>query len=294
MEEKTSIVTLDALRNGPQEKFPCLVVLSGQAAGRVFSLREPETVIGRGAEVQVRLEDDGVSRRHAHVVRHPDGTVYVEDLHSTNGTFVNGEKKPTHILQDGDKIRIGSTTILKFSYTDQDEEQYQKNLYDSATKDSMTGCYNKKFFSERLQTEFIYAARQNEPVSLAMLDIDHFKRVNDTYGHPAGDAILRHFAAVVLKSVRTEDLVCRYGGEEFAVIFRKTPTHEAARVAERVRATLEREVHSFQGSRIPVTVSIGIATQQGTRFGSAQDFMKRTDELLYQAKQGGRNRVISA
>ena len=253
MEEKTSIVSLDTLRDGPREKFPCLVVLSGQAAGRVsFALRDQDSVIGRGSDVQIRLDDDGVSRRHAHVVRHPDGAVYVEDLHSTNGTFVNGERKPTHILADGDKIRIGSTTILKFSYTDQDEEAYQKNLYDSATKDSMTGCYNKKFFNERLVTEFAYASRQGEPVSLAMLDIDHFKRVNDTHGHPAGDAILRHFSAIVLRSVRSEDLVCRYGGEEFAIIFRKTPVEEAARVAERIRATFgTRNLRAFKARALP-------------------------------------------
>ena len=295
MEEKTSIVGLHQIMGAPkkEEQFPCLVVISGKAAGKMYKLTQGTSVIGRGTDIEIILEDEGISRRHAQIVKLPDGHVTVEDLGSTNGTFVNGERSPTTVLKDGDKIRIGSTTILKFSYSDRDEEQYQKNLYDSATKDSMTGCYNKKFYSERLVTEFSYSQRHSAPLSLAMLDIDHFKKVNDTHGHPAGDAILRHFAAILLKLVRSEDVVCRYGGEEFAIIYRATPSEEAIRVAERIRKQVENDVCIFLGTAIPVTVSIGIATQSGTHFATSQDFIKRADELLYQAKHAGRNRCIA-
>lgn len=293
MEEKTSIVGLHQIMGAPKEQFPCLVVISGKAAGKMYKLTHGTSVIGRGTDIEIILEDEGISRRHAQVVKLPDGHVSVEDLGSTNGTFVNGERMPAVVLKDGDKIRIGSTTILKFSYSDRDEEQYQKNLYDSATKDSMTGCYNKKFYTERLATEFSYSQRHNTPLSLAMLDIDHFKKVNDTHGHPAGDAILRHFAATVQKLVRAEDIVCRYGGEEFAIIYRQTPSEEAFRVAERIRKQVEADVCSFQGVAIPVTVSIGIATQKATRFAAPQELIAHADELLYRAKHGGRNRVVA-
>ena len=268
-EEKTSIVSLKqiaAVKTDRTGHHPCIIIISGKGAGRLFKLKIGPNVIGRGTEAAIRLEDDGISRRHAQLVLSEGGKVVVEDLGSTNGTFINGEKIDNRTLNDGDKIELGGTAILKFSYTDTIEEEYQRNLYDSATRDPLTGTYNKKFFIDRMATEFAYATRHSAMLSLCMLDIDHFKKVNDTHGHPAGDAILRHFAAAVQSQVRNEDIFCRYGGEEFALILRQTPTKEAFNLADRVRKTIEARICEFNGTKIPVTCSIGVASHSGTTF----------------------------
>jgi diguanylate cyclase (GGDEF)-like protein len=186
-----------------------------------------------------------------------------------------------------------STTILKFSHADGLEEEFHRNRYESATRDPLTSAYNKKFFVERLSSEPTYAVRHKTELSLAMLDLDHFKKVNDIHGHAGGDAILKHFVALVHGLIRGEDVLGRCGGDEFAIIFRETPAQEALNVAERIRKRLEGSVREHQGRPIPVTCSIGVCTMRGTNPVSAGDLLKATDELLYQAKQGGRNRASS-
>ncbi len=294
-EEKTSIVSLKQLAAVTQPKgdnHACVIIISGKGAGRLFKLQQGPSVIGRGTDAAIRLEDDGISRRHAQLVLGADGKVVVEDLGSTNGTFINGAKVERHTLADGDKIELGGTAILKFSYADTVEEEYQRNLYDSATRDPLTGAYNKKFFIDRFATEYAYASRHAAILSLCMLDIDHFKKVNDTHGHPAGDAILRHFAAIVASQVRNEDIFCRYGGEEFALILRQTPTKDAFNLCDRIRKAIETRVCSFNGTNIPITCSIGVASLEGENYADQQALLKAADDALYKAKQGGRNRVI--
>jgi two-component system cell cycle response regulator len=276
-------------------EHPCIVIISGKMAGRLFKLSPGATVIGRGTDTTIRVEDEGISRRHVQVTLTSEGKVFAEDMGSTNGTIVNNEKTSGRTeLKNGDRIELGSTTILKFSYTDTVEEEYQRNLYDSATRDPMTGAYNKKFFVDRLTTEFAYSSRHTVDLSMCMLDIDFFKKVNDTHGHPAGDAILKHFAALVVGQIRGEDIFCRYGGEEFTLILRQTTSREAFGLADRVRKTLEAKVCTFDGKAIPVTCSIGVATHRGNRYTSAEQLLKAADEALYKSKQGGRNRVTLA
>src|SRR6185436_17210341 len=125
------------------------------------------------------------------------------------------------VLRDGDKVQIGSTAVLKFSYQDQLEEALQKNLYESATRDGLTRLYNKKFFQEALAKEFAYSSRHHVPMAVVMIDVDHFKKINDTYGHPCGDMVLSKLAQVLLGQVRAEDVVARVGGEEFSLILRQ-------------------------------------------------------------------------
>src|SRR5581483_6850222 len=149
------------------------------------------------------------------------GEVTIEDLKSANGTVVNGEPVgATAALKDGDKIRLGSTTILKFTYHDHLDESFQQQMYDAALRDALTKAFNKKYFLDRLETELAYAKRHAAHLSLLMIDIDHFKQVNDTYGHLAGDFVLSRIARIALGTVRTEDVFARYGGEEFGVICR--------------------------------------------------------------------------
>ncbi len=268
-----------------------LIVISGKAVGKMFKLGAGEMVIGRSDEAQVLLEDEGVSRKHAKIVRGPDGQVRIVDLQSTNGTYCDGVKVSTHVLRDGDKVQIGNATILKFSYQDDLEEAFQRQLYESATKDGLTKVYNKKFFLERLRHEVSYGLRHSLPVTLLMFDIDFFKKVNDTYGHQAGDYVLIRLASVVGETIRSEDVFARYGGEEFALILRECTEDKGVLMAERIRHLVEGTDFDFGGKKIPVTISIGIASLVQGNYPGPDELVAAADGFLYEAKHRGRNRV---
>jgi two-component system cell cycle response regulator len=151
-----------------------LIVLAGSNVGEMFRLEAGESVIGRGTAAKVKLGDDGISRKHARIV--VDGQqVRIEDLGSANGTLVNGERINLLTLKDGDKIQLGSTTILKFTYHDKLEENFQRAMYDAALRDDLTKAFNKKHFLDRLEQEVAYAKRHAAPLSMLMFDVDHFK-----------------------------------------------------------------------------------------------------------------------
>lgn len=294
-EDKTAILdakALEAMRS--ERRSAVFIVIAGTETGRMHKVDSDEMVIGRAVEAGIRIVDDGVSRRHAKILRNEDSSLAIVDLGSTNGTFCNGERISHRVLQDGDKIQIGTTTILKFSFTDEVEEDFQRRQYEWATRDALTNCFNKKYFIERLPAELAYAKRHGKALSLAMCDIDHFKRLNDTFGHQAGDYVLRQAAKVMLETVRQEDMVARWGGEEFAVIMRDTRADPAFIAAERIRRKVEATDFVYEKQHISVTLSIGIATWLETSSESAESLMRRADEYLYRAKHHGRNRTESA
>ena len=296
-DDKTAILDvrkLSHLRDAQAEqRSACFIVLSGSQAGRMHKIEGREAIIGRAPEAAIRIEDDGVSRQHAQIV-HIDGGVAIRDLGSTNGTYCNGEPISLHHLRDGDKIQIGTTTILKFSYQDSQEEEFTRRQYDSVVRDALTSCYNKKYFNERLPSEFAFARRHGKPVALIMFDVDHFKSINDTHGHQAGDYVLRLLAYSVQETVRTPDVLARYGGEEFALIMRETDADAAFIAAERIRRKIESTRFDFEGTVIDVTVSLGIGIAPGKGIASPGELVKATDAYLYRAKGNGRNRTECA
>ena len=267
-----------------------LIVLAGSAVGEMYKIGQERTIIGRGGKAQIRLIDDGISREHAEIVI-DGGEVMLRDLGSTNGTFCNGVKVDTRPLADGDKILVGSTTILKFTYHDNLDEVFQRQMYESSLRDGLTRAFNKKYFTDRLESEFTFAVRHNTPLALVMFDIDHFKKVNDTYGHPAGDAILTDLSSLMMISLRTEDIFSRYGGEEFAVICRGSDLAQAQVIGERLRRAAEGRQFTFQDKIIPVTISVGVAALPDPAIKDASAFVMAADGALYRSKQGGRNRV---
>jgi two-component system cell cycle response regulator len=267
-----------------------LVVLAGVSAGEMFKLQGELTIIGRGPKVAVRLNDEGVSREHCQLVREGDKVVLV-DLGSTNGTFCNGIRVDRRELNDGDKIMVGSTTILKFTYHDYLDEVFQRQMYESALRDGLTKVFNKKYFTDYLEKEFAYAARHNSPLALIFLDIDFFKKINDTYGHPGGDYVLSELSSMMANLVRTEDVLARFGGEEFTVLCRGTDLGGAKIVAERLRRAVETRAFSFGGKNIPVTISLGIASIPDSAIVDHSAFLAAADKALYEAKRTGRNRV---
>jgi diguanylate cyclase (GGDEF)-like protein len=270
-----------------------LIVLAGNNVGEMYKVTGEQMIIGRGQNAEIQIIDEGISRRHARVFVNGQ-SVLVEDCGSTNGTFLNGQKLGgREVLKDGDKIQVGSTTILKFTYHDKLEEHFQRQMYESALRDGLTKIFNKKYFLDRLESEFAYATRHKVALSLVMFDIDHFKKVNDTHGHLAGDYVLVQLARMVSESIRGEDVFARYGGEEFAVICRGIDLGACQAFADRVRKMIETYEFKFQNTKLPVTISMGIASLPDSEIKDPIAFVAASDDALYQAKRGGRNCVIS-
>jgi diguanylate cyclase (GGDEF)-like protein len=292
-EDKTVVATSLSPAAPIGSKRAQLVVLAGANVGELYNIQS-ELVIGRGRETDIRIQGDGISRQHAKIRVAADG-VHFEDLNSTNGSFVNGERvQGLCPLQDGDKIQLGSATILKLTFQDAIEEGFQRQMFESASRDALTGIYNKRFFVERLSSEFAFAVRHHAMLSLIIFDIDHFKRINDTYGHLAGDHVLATLAKLLSPVVRSEDVFARYGGEEFVIMSRSTDPPSASAVSERVRQRVESYSFEFEGKSIPVTVSLGSAGMPHPDIKTPDDLIARADKALYEAKRGGRNRVVSA
>lgn len=290
--DETAIITEAMTARVPagERRRPCVVVVAGHGVGQVFGLEEALTV-GRGDDSDVRVQDAGISRRHARFVIDA-GHVVVEDLGSTNGTFVNGSRVAgRRVLADGDKLQFGTSTILRFEYQDEMDEAFQRQMFESASRDVLTGAINKRYFLERLEAEVAHARRHGAPLSLMLIDIDHFKRVNDTYGHPAGDRILRGVSSVASPALRREDVFARFGGEEFAVLVRAADLPTAVDLAERLRRTIEESMFESDGTPIRVTISAGVASLQSLSQKTSAVLIAEADAALYRAKHGGRNRV---
>jgi len=292
--EKTNVSQMgDVVRDlmsRSQRDRPYLIVLQGSNVGEMYRLEGGECVIGRGTAATIRLGDDGISRRHAKIS--VAGTaVKIEDLGSANGTLVNGALIQQSGLKDGDKIQLGSTTILKFTYHDKLEENFQRAMYDAALRDDLTKAFNKKHFLDRLEQEVAFCRRHGSALSLVMFDVDHFKKINDTYGHLAGDLVLSKLSQVAQSTVRTEDIFARYGGEEFSILCRGIALSHAGLLAERLRALVESTQFVFEQQPIPVTISIGVSAYPEIAAQNGLELIAASDEALYTAKRGGRNRV---
>jgi len=290
----TQKVNLNELRNSVLE--PYLIHVSGKDAGLAHKLTETSHTIkiGRDPTADVVLDDTHVSRIHAEIEIKGTEEILLRDLNSTNGVFINGVKITERLLRDGDKILVGTRSYFKFCFQDSVDQNYQQNLFRAANIDNLTQCYNKKYFLDILNKEFSYTKRKSQPVSLLMVDIDYFKKINDTYGHMVGDTVLKSVGAFFLKNLRLENFACRYGGEEFAIILRNTPADEALRVAERLRLGIQQGHIKTKDKTINITISVGIATFTGNNFVTAEDFIHLADKHLYTAKSEGRNRTIAA
>jgi two-component system cell cycle response regulator len=286
-----TVPTLERPKAAPAGSSAYLVVIAGPSFGEMYKVKADRVVLGRGDRTDVRIVDDGVSREHAAVQRE-GGKIVLVDLGSTNGTFCNGVRVPRDgrvDLSDGDKLSIGASTILKFTYQDHIDEHYQKQLFESALRDGLTNTFNRRYFLDRLHGELRFAVRHGKPIALLFVDIDHFKKVNDTYGHQAGDQVLAAVARIMMTTVRAEDVLARYGGEEFAIICREIELEGAEALAKRLVAAVAAKPLEFGGQQIPVTISVGAAVDHGR--SEAQALIAAADAAMYEAKRTGRNRV---
>jgi len=270
----------------------CLVVIYSPEPGLLgkrFVLDRAVLRVGRGADNTVVLEGDSVSRRHARFEKRGNRW-HVVDLNSTNGTYFNeqlvvGEQ----ILNNSDRIKIGPA-ILKFLSGADAEAKYHEEIYRMTIVDGLTQIHNKRYLFEVMDRECTRARRHDRPLSIVMFDIDHFKKINDQFGHLAGDYALRELARVCQDRIRKDETFARYGGEEFTVVLPETAIEGALALAEDLRARTEQHDFAFQNERIPMTISLGCAQLSETD-KLATDLIQRADEKLYEAKRGGRNRV---
>jgi len=265
----------------------CLVMIYGPTLGRRYPIEGQELRIGRGADNDMVIDMDNVSRGHARVVKRDDG-IYVEDLQSTNGSYVNDIEVKADRLRNGDLLKIGGA-ILKFIQGGNIEAQYHEEIYRMTIVDGLTQIHNKRYFLEFLDREMARCSRYDRPLSLVMFDVDHFKKLNDGYGHLAGDYVLKTLAQLVAKQIRKEELFARYGGEEFAIIMPETPGKKAGIFADKIRRIVDSTPFVYESKEVKVTISLGLATMGKHRETLA--FIKAADEMLYLAKNNGRNRV---
>ena len=281
-------VQYDALR--PDREHLVLRVVTGPDAGAVIELSEGSYVLGRARGVDIRIDSPVASRIHARITL-AGGSVTVEDLGSRNGTwYENTRLEGRQKLLDGQRVSIGGT-VLRLSRLDQQDLAMALALSDAARKDPLTTCFNRGYFDTRLGLEVARSHQSERATSLVLLDLDHFKRINDRYGHTAGDAILRSVGHTLAAVTRVEDVVARYGGEEFAVIVPGATTLGVALLAQRARTAIEQATIEVEGRPLRVTASFGVATLERGQRASAKALLRSADAALYAAKHQGRNRV---
>lgn len=294
MRDETIVTVIHKVEGGGPTKprNACLVVIYGPELGRKYNIEGSEMTMGRSTANDICVPQDAVSRHHATIVRDEQG-VRLRDNRSTNGTYVNDQRIGGDVwLKEGDQVRVGRS-IFKFLSGENIESQYHEEIYKLSTVDMLTQVYNKRHFMEKLEGELSRARRYERPLSLLMFDIDHFKKCNDTYGHRAGDAVLREVAMSVDDRARKVDIVARYGGEEFAVILPEVDLAGATTFAEKIRSMIAEKNFVFEGQEIPTTVSIGVSELEPS-VANAEDLIQRADDRLYEAKRAGRNRVVGA
>jgi diguanylate cyclase (GGDEF)-like protein len=267
--------------------------MDGVHAGQVVAMESMPFSVGRHPENRLRIDEDSISRYHARIVR-SDEAFIVEDLGSRNGVYVGGKRVTRARLEHDCWLQFGPRVSFRFSLTDAREEHLLRKLYESSTRDALTGAYNRLHFEERLRAEIAYATRHRTEAALLLIDLDHFKRINDTHGHPAGDLVLKLTAGACMRALRAEDVFARFGGEEFAVVLRGVGASGAARLGDRLRGAVAAQDFDSDGRKIKVTLSAGAAALACCAVPSSEELIATADRRLYLAKQQGRDRVVVA
>ena len=280
---------------------PALVFLSGELIAVPIPLEREDVLLGRALNADVRINDPIAARQHAKIKTVKDAATGVAeyvlvDLGSRGGTLVNGERVTEQRLMNGDKIAIGSH-ILKFELLDEIDREYQRQIHRLISHDDLTGLLSGRSFFSELRREAARSNAEGRPFCVLMMDIDHFKLVNDTYGHVTGSRTLEEVGLCISNCVRSGDAAARFGGEEFAAFLLDAEPAQALIAAERIRAEIERAEFSImrrgqrEGSH-RLTISIGVAAFPDDSKDPIE-LVEMADSALYRAKREGRNRVCS-
>lgn len=268
----------------------CLVVMTGPDKGAVLNLGQGETTLGRSEKSVLPVKGKGISRIHATLLISDDGMVSLRDNQSTNGVFVQGVRIQESRLNPGDVFGLGPELKIRLESTDGGLHELIQEMYRTSKIDALTNLLNRRAFEERMDEEFSVTKRHGLVSCLAILDIDHFKSINDTRGHDAGDEVLRRLASILKDKVRTGDLVGRWGGEEFVVYIRQSDLPGAKTLLDRLRELVANTKISLPtGDSLSVTFSAGLVSLQDSQ--DWRNALSKADEALYQSKENGRNRV---
>jgi two-component system cell cycle response regulator len=274
-----------------QSAIPCIVHFSGRMTGVTYSLSsDKELIIGRAPEVDVCIQDRRVSQRHARVVVGPDGAVFIEDLGRTNGTYVNGKKVARQELSDGDKVLISRNYILKFCYENNLAAATAGPGGAGATRDSLTGVYTRQYLLTRIDEDFNQARKQNEELSLLIFAVDDLAKIIETHGRKVGDMVLRAVSKLVGSIPQREAVLARYDNDTFALLLRNLSEGGTVVLAQRIRRTVKNYHFLHEGSRIPVTVSLGIGTL-AKNMKKPLDLIQAVQSYLDKARRAGRNNI---
>jgi two-component system, cell cycle response regulator len=287
----TVVTVISKISERPVDLNAALVVIYGLELGRKYDLQTEQTLIGRSARAEIQVDQESISRNHACITTSTRG-VFIKDLGSTNGTFVNDV--PVHqetALSNGDLVKIGRT-IFKFIAGGNIETAYHDEIYRLTTMDGLTQIYNRRYFEEALEREVSRSRRYERSLALVMFDVDHFKQVNDGYGHLAGDYVLKQLASTLRTRIRREDVFARYGGEEFGLLLPEIELAGAVQLADKARGLVEKQRFEFDKNIIPVTISLGVAVL-APEHRDLVDLKRASDAKLYEAKATGRNRVCA-
>jgi diguanylate cyclase (GGDEF)-like protein len=272
---------------------PYLVIFIGKDSGKRHALKPGVATIGRSPQADITIDDDWASRVHCAVDWNGE-SFEIEDRESTNGTYVNTLKISRTQVPPGVPIQVGHS-LMKIEFKDEAELQLERNLKRNAYIDGLTGIFNRQYFMKRALEELSYARRHLDRVGIIMMDIDHFKLINDSYGHQMGDFVLNRFASIISGSKRPEDVFARYGGEEFIILPRGELSKEGMHQhCERLRQRIENSEFDFGECRVRVTISLGFHLAEMTNGGqemSLEQLIGKADEALYRAKDLGRNRT---
>ena len=285
---KTRITTVKGISATTAPGNECLVVIYGGTLGQKYELSDHVVTLGRDPDNSIVIDVDSVSRRHARIETF-SGSKYVVDLNSTNGTYLNDNLAVREQLSNGDFVKVGDT-IFKFLSGADIERSYHEEIYTMTVTDGLTQIPNKRLLMEYLDREFSRARRYGRNLSCVMCDIDHFKKINDEFGHLTGDFILKELAQIVSRRIRKEEIFARYGGEEFAIVLPECEEKGAVEFAENIRDIVAQHSFEFENNTIPVTISLGVGhIKEG--MSEPSDLLKVADQNLYKAKRAGRNQV---
>lgn len=272
---------------------PVLRFTSGTQAGRTVRLDNGTLTVGRGSENDLVVDDRGVSRVHCKLLTQGQ-KVHLFDLGSTNGTYLSGRRVAQATLEDGDQIQIGTNVRLRFMLLAPEEKEVEQKLYEGATLDELTGVANRRCWLEQARHLVPATLMAGKPLSLALMDVDHFRKLNDHYGQVAGDAVLVELCRRT-RGLGKDVVIGRYGSEEFGLLLPGLAADRAAARMERLRSEVETTPFSLTPHQaVPVTISIGVATALTPAQGQLDHLLRRADQALFRAKEAGRNRVFSA
>ena len=286
-----------------QDRRPVLVSLRGELLAKPIPLDRDIVVLGRAVEADIRLNDSKVSRLHARIHAEVDKesghtTFRIKDLGSTNGTMLNGQVISEAVLTNGDKIVVGDH-LFRFDLLDEIDREFQQQIQRLLAHDELTGLLTSKSFFSELNREAARAEEESRPFCVLMMDLDHFKDVNDTFGHLAGSRALKEIGSLIITALRSGDVAARIGGEEFAAFLLDADYAQALVAAERVRQAVEQ--HQFLGTRrgdldaaesFRITISIGVAAYPDDAKDPIQ-LVELADSALYRAKRSGRNIICA-